>query len=291
MAVTHAFGGKSGHHTSRMSREIQISLGSGVVKIQALRSLELTQKNGRLLHHLNSWYKLLPALPLLERLTLRGFRMVDANFPTLPQLKEAHFYDCSSSDSESTTKTLLEKLSSLRTFLNFNTFGKVSHDAFEPVKDTLETLAWVDTAHEYPTALIPNIGCLRKLQHLKTGFLKNQYEAGFRGVLFWNGNCLMEMKPLETVEMVVGEDEQCFLRADRKVRLQRVMSRILGTFGAMKMAGGVKGLRVVDMRCFKDWSDDVLLWQMLKVEFMAVTVRRFEKLGVTLLLPGMSIGL
>ncbi|GJC83491.1 hypothetical protein ColLi_06329 [Colletotrichum liriopes] len=240
MAVTYAFGKRFGQHTSRMSQEILTSLGSGALKMQALRSLELTQKNGRLLYHLDSWYMLLPTLPLLERLTLRGFRKVDINFPTLPRLKEAHFYECSSSDSEHTTKTLLEKTPSLRTLVNFDTFGKVSHDAFEPVRETLETLAWADTAHEYPVALIPNISCLRKLRHLKTGFLRNRYENSRSGVVFWNCNILAGMESLETVEMVVSQGDQRFLRVGRGVELRMLMRKILETFGGMKMGAESK---------------------------------------------------
>ncbi|KZL86542.1 hypothetical protein CI238_05640 [Colletotrichum incanum] len=285
MAITYAFGRKFGHHTSRKSQETQTSLSSEALKMHTLRSLELTQKNGHLLYHLDSWHMLLPTLPLLQRLTLRGFCKVDVNFPTLPRLKEAYFYEYSFSDSENTIKLLLEKFPSLHALVSFNNFDKVSRDAFEPVKDTLETLAWADTAQEYPTALIPNISCLRKLRHLKTGFIASQYENSRSGVLFWNGNILAEMESLETVEMVVSQDDQRFLRVDQGVELRMAMRKILGTFGGMKMGGGVKSLRVVDMRCFNEWTDDIFPWKMMREEFLNAAMRRFEKLGIALLLP------
>ncbi|KAK2045752.1 hypothetical protein LZ31DRAFT_593836 [Colletotrichum somersetense] len=191
-----------------LNNMMENALASGTVRLPSLRNLDLNNK-GRGKVRPDCWYNLLSTLPLLEHLTLRDFREIDGDlpFPELPRLKAVHFYHCGSPYWEApcfVTKSLLEKLPSLRTLAHRGDCGPCSPDAFEPVRDVLQTLAWVNDRQYSTHDGSPDITCLRRLRHIKTNFFKNDFGDGLWSMSLCNAKALARMESLETVEVIAS---------------------------------------------------------------------------------------
>ncbi|KAK2059672.1 hypothetical protein LY76DRAFT_615636 [Colletotrichum caudatum] len=263
---------------------IENTLASGTVRLQLLRSLDLNDE-GRGKIRPDCWYSLLPTLPSLEHLTLRNFEEVDGDlpFPELPRLEAVHFYHCGrrySQVSHFITKSLLERLPSLRTLACHGDSDPCLPDALEPVRDVLQTLAWVNDRCYLDHGGGPDIACLRRLRHVKTGFFREYLWDGTQRTSLCNEKALARMESLETVEVIASPSYLHTLEA-----ITAPFRRIMETFSRSKNAGGFKGLRVVDLRSFESWNFSTAEWKAMGDEFLDTEIREYEQLGVKLLLP------
>ncbi|KAK2028244.1 hypothetical protein LX32DRAFT_640148 [Colletotrichum zoysiae] len=234
---------------------------------------------------------------MLEHLTLRDFSGIDRDlpFPELPQLKAVHFYhrreryrgDTRWGDPDwwesrvpcCITKSLLEKLPSLRTLAHHGDCGRCLPDVFEPVQDVLQALAWVDGEPYYYDHKTPDINCLRRLRHIKIGFYESYFWDGTRPRSLCDGKALPRMESLETVEVIARR------RQPSGEGIIIPFRRMVETFSSSKNAGGFKSLRVVDLRSFGLWNFSTAKWKAMKDEFLDTEIREYRELGINLLLP------
>ncbi|KAK2017042.1 hypothetical protein LZ32DRAFT_644796 [Colletotrichum eremochloae] len=265
---------------------IHHTLGSGALQLPVLRSLYIVDE--RWGDRISPWYKLLPTLPALEDLTLKGFCKVDRGFPMLPRVKSACFYNCTPTRSTSALRGLLAKLPSLRQFGNIWTFSRIEPDAFEPVRDTLESLAWwKSSGYIDETISGPCTTYLRRLRHLQACMVRKMFADDVWTVPLWGGKALAGMESLETVE-VFGPGYGLYDELDNRSQLFMALRNILATFASAKNEGWLKSLRVVNLRSFEGWRFDAAEWRMMRTEFLNDAMKEYKKLEIELLLPEMA---
>ncbi|KAK1573457.1 uncharacterized protein LY79DRAFT_593933 [Colletotrichum navitas] len=126
--------------------------------------------------------------------------------------------------------------------------------AFEPVRDTLESLVWVITSayHQFHYGERPDITCLRQLRHLATGARISIPDTDW-GATLWEEEDIVCMESLETVEVITR----------RQTRRE-----------------AFKSLRVEDLRYFEKWQFGARNWKRMKDEFLDAAMREYKQLGI-----------
>ncbi|KAK1997395.1 hypothetical protein LX36DRAFT_681780 [Colletotrichum falcatum] len=274
-------------------QEIQKMLESGAVRLPVLRTLSLTQENAGW-RNLEPWFRLLSTFPALEHLTLKGFQLDGREFPRLPRLKAVHFCGCHTGWPPDAPRSLLEKLPSLRSLSNFGSFSSWSPDTLEPVRDTLETLAWGnlpsqlygeigDPSNIYGVLGDPDITCLRQLRHLKAGFSEVCLDGVKWELELWNSRAIAGMESLETVEVIPGYPNffPVFGFVPWCTAVRDIADKLIRT----KSKGGLKSLRIVDLRALITGEFTSAGYKEMKGAFLDTAIRECEQLGIELLVP------
>ncbi|KAH0430594.1 hypothetical protein CcaCcLH18_07753 [Colletotrichum camelliae] len=234
--------------------------------------------------HRWDWYQLLSKLPALTHLFLRGFQYMECELPYLPQVKEAHFSECSvlgyCDNDGSAIRTVFHNLPSLHILCIMNrenVWGHIPEDVFEPFADTLHTLVWTGTGRDL---ICQNaLQRLKNLKHLKS----NAYNSLIAGEIA-SPELSNLFSTLETVEYVypaeglwdeqVDEDQQTLDHWQRMLR---------GLAESCEL--DYTSVRVVDVSSI-DYIPS--MGELYKCEAQTVfdaAQRRFEEIGVTCILP------
>ncbi|KAI8239354.1 hypothetical protein K4K57_004501 [Colletotrichum sp. SAR 10_99] len=192
--------GKQIHDTFKWKWGIRNMLYDGLRGLSNLRRLEID-----ICHDSSQrweWYQLLPKLPALTHLFLRGFQYMECELPYLPQVKEAHFNECSvlghSANNGNSIRRVFQKFPSLHTLFIMNSknvWGHIPEDVFQPFANTLHTLVWTGTGREL---ICQNaLGRLKNLKHLKSNAYNSLVAGEIASPELSNLLCT-----LETVEYV-----------------------------------------------------------------------------------------
>ncbi|KAF4908623.1 hypothetical protein CGCF415_v006531 [Colletotrichum fructicola] len=229
------------------------------------------------------WYQLLPKLPALTHLFLRGFQYMECELPYLPQVKEAHFNECSvlghSANNGNSIRRVFQKFPSLHTLFIMNSknvWGHIPEDVFEPFADTLHTLVWTGTGREL---ICQNaLRRLKNLKHLKS----NAYNSLIAGEIACSELSNL-FSTLETVEYVYPAegiwDEEAAEPQQNLGDWKRMLRRL-----AESCELDYTSVRVVDVSSI-EYMPSPGTYKCEAQPVFDAAERRFEEIGVTCILP------
>ncbi|KXH36420.1 hypothetical protein CSIM01_04935 [Colletotrichum simmondsii] len=183
---------------------------------------------------------MLSSLSSLRHLALRYYTGLEEIFPHLPQLDEAHFYQC-----ELPGKHFFERMPSLKVLVIGKSYCTEDDDTqvcdLSSLADTVETCAWLidGSAHYYYP-----LRQLRRVKHLKVQLIQDLFGAleyeiipsydGFANLAATvetieftvginpdtlNHTCVNEQDSLEELQYTIDKMEECCRKDWRKVRL------------------------------------------------------------------------
>ncbi|EQB45071.1 hypothetical protein CGLO_16117 [Colletotrichum gloeosporioides Cg-14] len=229
------------------------------------------------------WYQLLPKLPALTHLFLRGFQYMECELPYLRQVKEVHFNECSvlghSANNGNSIKRVFQKFPSLHSLFIMNSknvWGHIPEDAFQPFAETLHTLVWTGTGRDL---ICQNaLGRLKNLKHLKS----NAYNSLIAGEIA-RPELSNLFSTLETMEYVYPAEGIWDGEADEPQQdlgdWKRILRRLVESCEL-----NYTSVRVVDVSSIEYIPSPGTYKSEAQPMFDAAK-KRFEEIGVTCILP------
>ncbi|KAL3299452.1 hypothetical protein RB213_006591 [Colletotrichum asianum] len=274
--------GKQIHDTLKWKWGIRNMLYDDLRGLSNLRRLEIDICHDS--SHRWEWYQLLPKLLALTHLFLRGFQYMECELPYLPQVKEAHFNECSvlghSANNGSSIRRVFQKFPSLHTLFIMNSknvWGHIPEDVFQPFAETLHTLVWTGTGRE--------LICQNALRRLKS--LKHIKSNAYNSLVAGEVACpeLSNLfSTLETVEYVYPAEGIWDEEADEPQQNLGNWKRMLRRL-AESCQLNYTSVRVVDISSIEYIPSPEETYKGEAQSVFDAAKKRFEEIGVTCILP------